>query len=66
VRSRRREREHATDLRAAREAGEAEREAAERREAARRWGCADGGKGSLPAPVATFEPSSPNAYAPRG
>jgi hypothetical protein len=62
----RRDREHAADLRAAREAGEAEREAAEDQEAARRWGSADGGKGSLPSPVATFEPSGPNAYTPRG
>jgi len=58
-------RERAASLRMAREAGEAEREADERREAARGWGGADGGKGHRPPPVVPFEPSGPNEYTPR-
>jgi hypothetical protein len=61
----RRERERAASLRMARETGEAEREADERREAARRWGGADGGKGHQPAPAVPFEPSGPNEHTPR-
>lgn len=61
----RRERERAASLRMAREAGEAEREADERRQAARCWGGADGGKGRRPPPVVPFEPSGPNEHTPR-
>jgi hypothetical protein len=49
----------------ARETGEAEREADERRQAARRWGGADGGKGHRSPPVVSFEPSGPNEHTPR-